>query len=296
MVCVPQTVILPGLAAYNKYSTSRLLRSPSYDLQCYGLVPSTTARNLTSSRQRVLLRSLEMGFFERAVWKLSNTPDPFVDKSPKPLATPSQIPIPTFTLPSGESSTCSSTTSISSASSFWRSPAPPRWSVRYTPASVRNNVSKRQVVVVVCLLLALLVWSLPQPRTWNRQVVHIAVQQPGSNPYHVLRPASQTTVVKRHAPNPVKWLEHNSNNRHADNHNMGLLKSVPSLGHHSAKPKAALISLVRNLELPGLMQSMRQLEYQWNRKYNYPWIFFNDEPFTEEFRVRNYFPVNNVHR
>ena len=94
----------------------------------------------------------------------------------------------------------------------------------------------------------------------------------------------------------MKWLEHNSNNKHIENNKMGLLKSVPSLGHHSAKPRAALISLVRNLELPGLMQSMRQLEYQWNRKYNYPWIFFNDEPFTEEFKVRNYFLVNIAHR
>ena len=288
-------MILPGLAAYNKHSTSRHPRSPSYELQFYGLVASTTARNLTSGRQRVLPRPLEMGFFERAVWKLSNTPDPFVDKSPKPLATPSQTPIPTFTLPSGESSTCSSTTSISTASSFWTSPAPSRWSVRYIPASVRNNISRRQVVVVVCLLLALLVWILPQPRTWNRQVVHIAVQQPGSNPYQVLRPAYQTTAVKKHAPNPMKWLEHNSNNKHADNHNMGLLKSVPSLGHNPAKPRAALISLVRNLELPGLMQSMRQLEYQWNRKYNYPWIFFNDEPFSEEFKVSNHFLVKIVH-
>ena len=233
-----------------------------------------------------------MSFLERAVWKLSNTPDPFVDKSPKLLATPSQILIPTFTLPSGESSASSSTTSISSASSFWTSPAPSRWSFRCIPASVRNNVSKRQVVVVVCLLLALLVWVIPQPRTWNRQVVHIAVQQPVSNPYQALRPALQTTVAKKHAPNPMKWLEHNSNNKHAENHKLGLLKSVPPLGHHSAKPRAALISLVRNLELAGLMQSMRQLEYQWNRKYNYPWIFFNDEPFSEEFKVCNDFLIN----
>jgi hypothetical protein len=51
------------------------------------------------------------------------------------------------------------------------------------------------------------------------------------------------------------------------------------------RPRAALISLVRNSELPGIMQSMRQLEYHWNRKYRYPWIFFNDEPFSEEFKV-----------
>lgn len=51
------------------------------------------------------------------------------------------------------------------------------------------------------------------------------------------------------------------------------------------KPKAALISLVRNQELDGIVQSMTQLEYHWNHKFQYPWIFFNDEPFTEEFKV-----------
>lgn len=55
------------------------------------------------------------------------------------------------------------------------------------------------------------------------------------------------------------------------------------MGHE--KPKAALISLVRNSELDGIVQSMTQLEWRWNRKYNYPWIFFNDEEFSEEFKV-----------
>ncbi|KAI9796586.1 MAG: hypothetical protein M1825_000603, partial [Sarcosagium campestre] len=33
------------------------------------------------------------------------------------------------------------------------------------------------------------------------------------------------------------------------------------------------------------MQSMRQLEFHWNREYQYPWIFFNDEPFSDEFKM-----------
>ena len=86
-------------------------------------------------------------------------------------------------------------------------------------------------------------------------------------------------------PDPARWLERNSNNRHAEDTGVGLFKSVPSLGHCSKKPRAALISLVRNSELEGIMQSMRQLEYRWNRKYNYPWVFFNEEPFSEEFKV-----------
>ena len=83
----------------------------------------------------------------------------------------------------------------------------------------------------------------------------------------------------------MRWLQHNSGNKFAEKSALGLLNSIPSLGHHSAKPRAALISLVRNSELPGLVQSMRQLEYRWNQKYNYPWIFFNDEPFSDEFKV-----------
>jgi mannosyltransferase len=31
---------------------------------------------------------------------------------------------------------------------------------------------------------------------------------------------------------------------------------------------------------------MRDLERTWNSKFNYPWTFFNDEPFSEEFKQR----------
>lgn len=31
---------------------------------------------------------------------------------------------------------------------------------------------------------------------------------------------------------------------------------------------------------------MKDLERTWNSKFNYPWIFFNDKPFTEEFKKR----------
>ncbi|KAH8703557.1 glycolipid 2-alpha-mannosyltransferase-domain-containing protein [Talaromyces proteolyticus] len=54
----------------------------------------------------------------------------------------------------------------------------------------------------------------------------------------------------------------------------------------AGRANATLISLVRNEELKGIISSMRQLERSWNSKYNYPWIFFNDVPFTEEFKER----------
>lgn len=33
-----------------------------------------------------------------------------------------------------------------------------------------------------------------------------------------------------------------------------------------------------------MVMSMRDLERTWNNKFNYPWTFFNDQPFTEEFK------------
>ena len=53
----------------------------------------------------------------------------------------------------------------------------------------------------------------------------------------------------------------------------------------TANPRAAIISLVRNSELAGIQQSIRQLEFRFNSNtsHQYPWIFFNEEPFTQEF-------------
>ncbi|KAF3480120.1 alpha-1,2 mannosyltransferase KTR1 [Arthroderma uncinatum] len=55
---------------------------------------------------------------------------------------------------------------------------------------------------------------------------------------------------------------------------------------NSARIKATLISLVRNEELEDLIPTMRELERTWNKKFNYPWTFFNDKPFSEEFKKR----------
>lgn len=54
----------------------------------------------------------------------------------------------------------------------------------------------------------------------------------------------------------------------------------------SARTNAALISLVRNEELHDLLRTMNDLERTWNNKFNYPYIFFNDVPFTEEFKQK----------
>lgn len=90
---------------------------------------------------------------------------------------------------------------------------------------------------------------------------------------HILRPHGVSKVEKKRH-DPVQWLRENSSPE----------GELPSF--FTPRPKAALISLVRNEELEGILQSMRQLEMHWNRRYQYPWIFFNEKPFSEEFKVR----------
>ncbi|KAK9470829.1 nucleotide-diphospho-sugar transferase [Dipodascopsis tothii] len=41
--------------------------------------------------------------------------------------------------------------------------------------------------------------------------------------------------------------------------------------------------LVRNSELREALDSIRNVEDRFNRRFRYPWTFLNDEPFTEEF-------------
>lgn len=53
---------------------------------------------------------------------------------------------------------------------------------------------------------------------------------------------------------------------------------------NSDRIPATIMSLVRNSELDQLLQSMRDLERTFNHKFNYPWTFFNDEPFTTDFK------------
>ena len=55
---------------------------------------------------------------------------------------------------------------------------------------------------------------------------------------------------------------------------------------NSERINATLLSLVRNDEIDGMVQAMGDLERTWNHKFNYPWTFFNDVPFTDEFKKR----------
>ncbi|KAI6040165.1 alpha-1,2-mannosyltransferase [Pisolithus marmoratus] len=52
------------------------------------------------------------------------------------------------------------------------------------------------------------------------------------------------------------------------------------------KANATFIILCRNSELEGVIQSVREVEDRFNRDFNYPYVFLNEEPFTDEFKTR----------
>lgn len=52
----------------------------------------------------------------------------------------------------------------------------------------------------------------------------------------------------------------------------------------SRKAKAAFVILARNGDLSGVLSSMKQLEDRFNRKFQYPYVFLNEQPFTDEFK------------
>ncbi|KAH8833873.1 glycosyltransferase family 15 protein [Flagelloscypha sp. PMI_526] len=60
--------------------------------------------------------------------------------------------------------------------------------------------------------------------------------------------------------------------------------------NYSAGPdgraNATFVFLCRNSDLQGVVDSMRSMEDRFNRHHNYPWIFLNEEPFTEDFKTR----------
>jgi len=50
------------------------------------------------------------------------------------------------------------------------------------------------------------------------------------------------------------------------------------------RANATFVFLCRNNDLEGVVKSIRQMEDRFNRRYGYPWVLLNEEPFTEEFK------------
>lgn len=65
-------------------------------------------------------------------------------------------------------------------------------------------------------------------------------------------------------------------------------ESYPAPGvHHSSNPEranATFVLLARNSDLKGIVTSVKQNEDRFNKQYKYPYVFLNEEPFSDEFK------------
>lgn len=50
--------------------------------------------------------------------------------------------------------------------------------------------------------------------------------------------------------------------------------------------KAAFVILARNSDLTGIRYAIRQMEDRFNHKFNYPYVFLNEQLFSDEFKDR----------
>ncbi|KAH9847748.1 glycosyltransferase family 15 protein [Lenzites betulinus] len=58
----------------------------------------------------------------------------------------------------------------------------------------------------------------------------------------------------------------------------------------SRRANATILMLARNSDVNDAVRSVRRLEDRFNKKFGYPWVFLNEEPFSDEFKSR----VSNV--
>ncbi|KAF9069599.1 glycosyltransferase family 15 protein [Rhodocollybia butyracea] len=54
----------------------------------------------------------------------------------------------------------------------------------------------------------------------------------------------------------------------------------------SRRADAAIVMLSRNSDLDGFIISLKQMEDRFNKKFQYPYVFLNEEPFTDNFKER----------
>ncbi|KAF9069600.1 glycosyltransferase family 15 protein [Rhodocollybia butyracea] len=54
----------------------------------------------------------------------------------------------------------------------------------------------------------------------------------------------------------------------------------------SRRANAAIVVLARNRDLNGIIVSMKQMEDRFNKQFRYPYVFLNEEAFTEDFKNR----------
>jgi alpha 1,2-mannosyltransferase len=57
------------------------------------------------------------------------------------------------------------------------------------------------------------------------------------------------------------------------------------------RANATIVMLARNGDIQGAIKSMKQMEDRFNKKFHYPYVFLNEEPFSDQFKECVTLPV-----
>ena len=65
---------------------------------------------------------------------------------------------------------------------------------------------------------------------------------------------------------------------------------------NGSRANATFVILARNSDLDGTIRAVRSIEDRFNRDYRYPYVFLNDEPFSDDFKrfVQSPLPLFSV--
>lgn len=63
-----------------------------------------------------------------------------------------------------------------------------------------------------------------------------------------------------------------------------IYKMVQPIPYSGDKEKACFVTLARNTDLYGLLRAIQSVEDRFNDKFQYDWIFLNDDEFSDEFK------------
>lgn len=67
---------------------------------------------------------------------------------------------------------------------------------------------------------------------------------------------------------------------------------MPNQPPQRHRANATLLMLARNSDVDDAVRAVRELEDRFNHKYRYPWVFLNEQAFSDDFK--RYVPLTPV--
>lgn len=138
---------------------------------------------------------------------------------------------------------------------------------------------KASTLVVVAMIVLASIWFVSKggKQLSASELSRYDIYSPPTPDSHL----TGTTGHESANHDPVQWLRQNTYT------NLDQLSSKDIVTLQETRPKAALISLVRNSELDAIVESISQVENRFNNRdtHHYDWVFFNNVEFTDRFKA-----------